>query len=203
MRRGLATGVVMVGVVVFAIGFSAAFGNLLVSQAVTLIQAIPDALASVTAWLNSTFGTSFDPTKLLEELHITPQTLASVGVDVAGGVLGVVVAILGGVFSLFTLGLFIFYFSADAPRLKRWVARLLPPGRQEVFSSSGGWRSRRPGTSPPAWSSPPSAAGSPPIFLLLIGCPTGSPWGSGPGSCRSSCRRSAPTSPSRCRWSSA
>ena len=27
---------------------------------------------------------------------------------------------------MFTIGLFIFYFSADAPRFKRWVARLLP-----------------------------------------------------------------------------
>jgi predicted PurR-regulated permease PerM len=172
MRRGLATGVVMVGVVVFAIGFSAAFGNLLVSQAVMLIQAIPDALASATAWLNSTFGTSFDQTKLLEELHITPQTLASVGVDVAGGVLGVVVAILGGVFSLFTLGLFIFYFSADAPRLKRWVARLLPPGRQEVFLVVWGLAVQKTGGYVAARVVLAAICGGfTAIFLLLIGMP--------------------------------
>ena len=172
MRRGLATGLVMLGVVVFAIGFSAAFGNLLVSQAVTLIQAIPEALASVTTWLNSTFGTSFDPTKVLEELHITPQTLASVGVDVAGGVLGVVVAVLGGIFSLFTLGLFIFYFSADAPRLKRWVARLLPPDHQEVFivvwelavKKTGGYVAARVVLAA-------ICGGFTAIFLLIIGMP--------------------------------
>jgi predicted PurR-regulated permease PerM len=172
MRRGLATGLVMLGVVVFAIGFSAAFGNLLVSQAVTLIQAIPEALASVTTWLNSTFGTSFDPTKLLEELHITPQTLASVGVDVAGGVLGVVVAVLGGIFSLFTLGLFIFYFSADAPRLKRWVARLLPPGRQEVFLVVWGLAVKKTGGYVAARVVLAAICGGfTAIFLLIIGMP--------------------------------
>ena len=149
------------------------------SQAVMLIQAIPDALASVTAWLNTTFGTSFDPTKLLEELHITPQTLASVGVDVAGGVLGVVVD-LGGVFSLFTLGLFI-YFSADAPRLKRWVARLLPPGRQEVFLVVWGLAVKKTGGVAARVVLAAICGGFTAIFLLLIGMP--SPLGSGPASC--------------------
>jgi len=133
MRRGLATGVVMIGVILFAVLFSAAFGNLLIAQALTLIQSIPELLASLTAWVNSTFGTSFQPGGLLEELRQSPQTLANLGADVAGGVLGILAALLGGFFSLFTMGLFIFYFSADAPRLKRWIAKLLPPQRQEVF----------------------------------------------------------------------
>ena len=133
MRRGLATGVVMVGVVVFAVAFTAAFGNLLVSQAVNLLQGIPTLLAALATWANQAFGTTFDAESLLESLHITPQTLATLGVDVAGGLIGVVIQILGGVFSLFSVGLFIFYFSADAPRLQRWVAHLLPPHRQEVF----------------------------------------------------------------------
>jgi predicted PurR-regulated permease PerM len=132
MKRGLATGLVMLAVVLFAVAFSAAFGNLLITQAVTLIQGIPQLLAGVATWLNETLGTQFDPATLLEQLHLSPQTLAAWGADVAG-VLGVLATVLGGIFSLFTLGLLIFYFSADAPRLKRWVARLLPPQRQEVF----------------------------------------------------------------------
>lgn len=133
MRRGLATGVVMLGVVVFAVVFTAAFGNLLVSQAVNLLQSIPALLASLATWLNEAFGTTFDAESLLQSFNMSPQTLAAVGVDVAGGLIGVAAQILGGVFSLFSIGLFIFYFSADAPRLQRWVAHLLPPHRQEVF----------------------------------------------------------------------
>ena len=84
MRRGLATGVVMLGIVVFAVLFTAAFGNLLVTQAVNLIQGIPTLLASLATWVNQAFGTTFDAESLLESLQITPQTLASLGVDVAG-----------------------------------------------------------------------------------------------------------------------
>jgi len=172
MRRGLATALVMLGVILFAVGFSAAFGNLLVSQAVTLVQAIPEVLASLTTWLNTTFGTSFDPTQLLEELHITPQTLASIGVDVAGGVLGVVVAVLGGIFSLFTLGLFIFYFSADAPRLKRWIARLLPPQHQEIFLVVWGLAVKKTGGYVAARVVLAAVCGGiTAIFLLIIGMP--------------------------------
>ncbi|HEY8307845.1 MAG TPA: AI-2E family transporter [Lapillicoccus sp.] len=172
MRRGLATALVMLGVILFAVGFSAAFGNLLVSQAVTLVQAIPEVLASLTTWLNTSFGTSFDPNQLLEELHITPQTLASIGVDVAGGVLGVVVAVLGGIFSLFTLGLFIFYFSADAPRLKRWIARLLPPQHQEIFLVVWGLAVKKTGGYVAARVVLAAVCGGiTAIFLLIIGMP--------------------------------
>jgi predicted PurR-regulated permease PerM len=172
MKRGLATGLVMLAVVLFAVAFSAAFGNLLVSQAVTLIQGIPAILSGVATWLNETLGTQFDPATLLEQLHISPQTLATWGADVAGGVLGVLATVLGGIFSLFTLGLFIFYFSADAPRLKRWVARLLPPQRQEVFlvvwglavQKTGGYVAARVVLAA-------ICGGCTAVFLLIIGMP--------------------------------
>ena len=133
MRRGLATGAVMLGVVLFAVAFTAAFGNLLISQAVNLVQGIPTLLAALATWVNQAFGTNLDAESLLQSLQITPQTLAALGIDVAGGLIGVLIQVLGGVFSLFSIGLFIFYFSADAPRLQRWVAHLLPPHNQEVF----------------------------------------------------------------------
>jgi len=172
MRRGLATGAVMLGVILFAVVFSAAFGNLLITQAVTLVQAIPDLLASLTTWINSSFGTSLDSAQLLQELHVTPQDLANLGVDVAGGVLGLVVALLGGFFSLFTTGLFIFYFSADAPRLKRWVARLLPPQRQEVFLVVWGLAVKKTGGYVAARVVLAAICGSfTAVFLLVIGMP--------------------------------
>jgi predicted PurR-regulated permease PerM len=172
MRRGLATGVVMLGVVVFAVLFTAAFGNLLVTQAVNLIQGIPTLLASLATWVNQAFGTTFDAESLLESLQITPQTLASLGVDVAGGLIGVVIAILGGVFSLFSIGLFIFYFSADAPRLQRWVAHLLPPHRQEVFIVVWGLAVKKTGGYVAARVVLAAICGGlTAIFLLIIGMP--------------------------------
>lgn len=133
MPRGLATGLVMVGVAVFFVGFFAAFGQLLVQQVSGLATALPGAVESAVTWANATFDLSLDPRTLLERLNISPGQIATVGAEVAGGVIGVVAQLVGGIFSLFTISLFIFYFSADAPRLKRWVAGLLPPARQQVF----------------------------------------------------------------------
>lgn len=133
MKRGLATGVVMISVVLFAVVFFAAFGQLLLQQLSALVAALPAAIEAALGWLNETFHLSLSVSSLLEQLNITPSAIAAVGADFAGGVIGAAVAVLGGFFSSFTIGLFIFYLSADAPRLKRWIAKLMPPQRQQVF----------------------------------------------------------------------
>lgn len=133
MRRGLATGVVMAAVVLATLGFFSAFGSLLAAQVSSLALALPEALRSLTQWANENLGLTLDPTALASSLNVSPAQVANIGAEVAGGLLQFVANLLGGVFSMFTIGLFIFYFSADAPRLKRWVARLLPPRNQKVF----------------------------------------------------------------------
>jgi predicted PurR-regulated permease PerM len=47
-----------------------------------------------------------------------------------GGILGLLGSVASGFFSLFTFALFTFYFSADSPRLRRWLATLFPPRYQ-------------------------------------------------------------------------
>ena len=46
--------------------------------------------------------------------------------------MGILGSVLGGVFSVFTFGLFAFYLSADAPRFRRWLATLFPPRAQSI-----------------------------------------------------------------------
>ena len=133
LRRGVATGLVMAGVVVASVAFFAAFGNLLAEQIRNLVTALPVAVEAVLDWVNATFGLSLDAAALGSQLKVSPEQVATLGAEVAGGLLGIIAGLVGGIFSMFTIGLFIFYFSADAPRLKRWIARLLPQRRQEVF----------------------------------------------------------------------
>ncbi|HEX5970192.1 MAG TPA: AI-2E family transporter [Intrasporangium sp.] len=133
VRRGVATGLVMAGVVVVSVGFFAAFGSLLAEQIRNLVTALPDAVEAALDWINATFDLSLDGAALAAQLQASPAQIATLGAEVAGGLLGIIAGLVGGIFSMFTIGLFIFYFSADAPRLKRWVARLLPQRRQEVF----------------------------------------------------------------------
>jgi predicted PurR-regulated permease PerM len=114
MRRGLATGAVMASVVVASAGFFYAFGNLLAQQLSSLALALPAAVETLTEWANRTFGLSLDPATVAGTLNVSPAEVASIGAEVAGGMLELVARLLGRVFSMFTIGLFIFYFSADA-----------------------------------------------------------------------------------------
>ena len=135
MRRGAATGLVMLTVVVATIGFFALFGQLLVEQLVELIKAVPGLVESTFAWANQQFGLNLDLQSALDLIGLDAGDVAGWAASVAGGLLGVLIGFIGSVFGLFTLGLFTFYLSADAPRLRRWVDRFLPRPAQEINES--------------------------------------------------------------------
>ncbi|MGV1007950.1 MAG: AI-2E family transporter [Dermatophilaceae bacterium] len=132
MRRGLATALVMLGVALFVGVFFVLFGQLLADQIIKAVQAVPGLVDAALDWANERFGTTYTATTALEAIGITPDRLAGLARDAASGVLGFIVSVLGAFFGLFTFLLFTFYFSADGPRLRRWVASLFPTSRQSV-----------------------------------------------------------------------
>ncbi len=133
LRRGLATFLVMTGLLVGSFVFFAVFGNLLATQMAALIRSIPETLQSALDWVNSTFGTQFDVQAILEELGIETKDIAGAAASVGLGLLGVLGAAIGWVFSLFTVLLFSFYFAADGPRFRRTIAGWLTPEKQRTF----------------------------------------------------------------------
>lgn len=133
MRRGAATGLVMGAFVLFAVVFAITFGQLLVDQVAALLKGLPDLVKNVVDAINSRLGTSYSFQDILTNLNITPEQVNQYAVQILGGVLGLLGTVLGGVFSLFTLGLLTFYLSADGPRLRRWVAELFPAQAQGVW----------------------------------------------------------------------
>jgi predicted PurR-regulated permease PerM len=133
MRRGVATMTVMLGVLVFCVIFLLAFGNLLADQLATFVKSIPSLVDRATAWANETFGVNLSPENLKAQFTNGSSGLTGLAGDLAGGLIGVVAGILSAFFSSITFFFFTFYFSADSPRLRRWVARLVPPRQQEVF----------------------------------------------------------------------
>ena len=133
MRRGVATMTVMLGVLAFCIIFLLAFGNLLADQLATFVKSIPSLIERATTWANETFGAEISYENLLAQFTAGSGGLNNLAGDLAGGLIGAVAAVLGVFFSSVTFFFFTFYFSADSPRLRRWVARLVPPRQQEVF----------------------------------------------------------------------
>lgn len=132
MRRGAATAVVMLGVVVFLAVFVVLFGQLFVDQVGQLVEAMPNLVRGTVDWVNSTLGTQYDLAEILANLNLTPEKAAGYAAQVAGGVLAVLGSVAGAVASLFMFILFTFYLSADGPKLRRWIASLFPPRVQEV-----------------------------------------------------------------------
>ena len=131
MRRGAATGLVMLAGVAFLAVFLALFGQLFVNQVARLVEGLPELVASGVDWANATLGTAYDFDKILADLSLTPERAASVAAQVAGGVLSVVGSVVGAVGTFFMFALLLFYLSADGPRLRRWIASLFPPHIQE------------------------------------------------------------------------
>ncbi|MCH9816882.1 MAG: AI-2E family transporter [Actinomycetia bacterium] len=132
MRRGAATALVMLAVVVFLVLFSFAFGRLLIEQIADLISTIPQLVDGIIEWVNTTFDMQLRLEDILSAVNLTQDEITDIAAEIGVNALGIIGSVLGAVFSLFTFALFTFYLSADAPRLRRWVASLFPGRAQAV-----------------------------------------------------------------------
>lgn len=132
MPRGAATGLVMGGAVAFLVVFVSLFGQLVVDQVANLVQSVPNLANDGLDWANQQLGTDYTVDQLVSNMDLTPEKAAGVASQLAGGVLAVLGSIAGFVASTFMFALFLFYLSADGPRLRHWIASLFPPRAQET-----------------------------------------------------------------------
>ena len=133
MRRGFATILVMIGLLVFLILFFAAFGALLIDQLIEIIESIPVLATGSLDWFNQTFGTAYTQQEILDQVGLDQEAIQEIATSAAKGIFGIASSLLGGLFGLFTFGLIAFYLSADGPRLRRYIASMLPSTSQSVF----------------------------------------------------------------------
>jgi predicted PurR-regulated permease PerM len=131
-RRGAATGVVMVVGALLVAVFSFAMFNLLIGQINQLVDRLPDYVDSVTIWLRDSVSIEVDTAQLKAEFGDWDSIVGKYGDDVLGGALGFTSSILGMVFQVFTVALFLFYILADAPKLRGALLRALPPEHQQT-----------------------------------------------------------------------
>ncbi|CAL9309022.1 AI-2E family transporter [Streptomyces sp. SudanB25_2051] len=129
MRRGLATFLVFLGVLVVSVGFVVLLGSMLAGQIVDMVEDIPKYLDSLINWINHTFHTELSRVAVQDSL-LRSDWLRQYVENSASGVLDVSATVLGGLFKLLTIFLFSFYFAADGPRLRRALCSVLPPAKQ-------------------------------------------------------------------------
>lgn len=135
MPRGVATAIVMITLTAGVVLFFVVFGRLFADQLAQLIRSVPALLDDLLAWVNSTFSQSLSRDDILASINLSPAEITNLAATVGINLLGVVLSVVVGVFSLFTFGLFLFYLSADMPRFVRWGARLFPARWQLVAAT--------------------------------------------------------------------
>ncbi|MEZ5321366.1 MAG: AI-2E family transporter [Microthrixaceae bacterium] len=129
-RRGVATGLVFLGILVVASLLVWAVVGLVVDQFRTLIDDAPRLIQNATRWLNRRFDVKITTDGIVEQLKRYQGDLASTAGGIGGQVLSVTGSVVGAVFNLFTVGLFSFYLIADGPKLRRSLCSVLPRDRQ-------------------------------------------------------------------------
>ncbi|WP_217237333.1 AI-2E family transporter [Streptomyces sp. AC555_RSS877] len=129
LRRGLATALVFLGVMIVAAGFVTLLGSMLAGQIIKIVEDFPEYLDSVINWINTHFNTELKRVDVQEGL-LRSDWLRNYVQNSATGVLDVSAQVLGGLFQLLTILLFSFYFAADGPRLRRALCSVLPPAKQ-------------------------------------------------------------------------
>ena len=135
MRRGAATAVVMLCLLLLAIAFFAAFGTLLVDQVAQLVRSLPTVVEDAVGWANRTFQTRLHPEDVVASLDLTPDRIQQLVQSLTPSVVGVVTSVVGVVFQTFTLLLFGYYMSAQEPALRDTVSGWFPPRQQRVIST--------------------------------------------------------------------
>jgi predicted PurR-regulated permease PerM len=126
-RRGTATAAV------FLVG--AAGGILLLSLVIPavvtgfqqLYDNAPNWVDTIARWLHS-LGIEFSTDQVIEEVRKNAQEVVA---NAAGGVFAVTSSILGALFRWSAISLFLFYFVAEGPKVRRAICATLPPASQK------------------------------------------------------------------------
>lgn len=129
-RRGSATGIVFLGLLLTSAGFVAAIGSLVVDQVGNFIDEAPGYVQDVEDWANRRFDANVDFDDVIQDLRDPQGAARQFANDLAGDVLQFSVQALGVIFQIFTVALFTFYLVADGPRLRRAICSVLTPERQ-------------------------------------------------------------------------
>jgi predicted PurR-regulated permease PerM len=128
-KRGAATGLTMVVVIIALVGFMVAVGSLLVSQITTLSSHFPTYLDQTVEWLNRSFHTKISIQQIQDQVA-NNETFRKWAAGLASNAVDLSTSVFGVIFQALTVLLFGYYLCADAPRVRRSICSVLPPARQ-------------------------------------------------------------------------
>ena len=135
LRRGLATGLVMLGGFAAAVAFLVVLGSALFTQVSEFANDFPARVERIETQINDRFDAEVEFDSLVDSFE--QQDLQGIATRLAENALVLGISAVGVIFTLFTIALFTFYMVADGPRFRRTVLSFLSPERQETVLN--GW----------------------------------------------------------------
>ena len=133
IKRGVASAIVLFGMMIASLGIAALLGQLFVAQAQQLRDAFPTAVSEAVRWVNETFDTSFNVNQIYANLQLTPERVGQLAQQYGGGLLGVFGSVVTVIAQLVTILVFAYYLSADSIRLRQTIGSWMPQRHQPVL----------------------------------------------------------------------
>jgi predicted PurR-regulated permease PerM len=132
MKRGSATGLMLVSLVVATLGFVAAMGTIVGQQVADLLDNSEQYVNDTVKIINDVVNTHIDPAEVNERIADPNGPVQQFILGQRDNAFKVSVQAVGALFQAFSVLLFAFYFVADGPRLRRVICSRLKPERQRA-----------------------------------------------------------------------
>jgi predicted PurR-regulated permease PerM len=129
-RRGTATALLLVGTLLVLTLFAVGMGALVAREANLIVQRLPSYVDKLNAFTRDNFDTTVISVSQRAAAADATTHIRDYLSEHSQDILGRALSILSGIFTLFTIGLFTFYLTADGPKVRRVLLSRLPPERQ-------------------------------------------------------------------------
>jgi len=130
-RRGSATGLLLLAVFLAVVLFAVGLASILAREANEVIGDLPQYVDKLNDFTQDNFDTTVISAEQRTEATHAAENIRAYLSEHMSDVLGGAASVLGGIFTLFTIGLFTFYLTANGPKVRRVLLSRLPPAKQE------------------------------------------------------------------------
>lgn len=130
-RRGSATGLLLLAVFLAVVLFAVGLASVLAREANEVIRDLPRYVDKLNNFTRDAFNTTVISSAQRAEAANAAQNIREYLTEHMDDVLGGAASVLGGIFTLFTIGLFTFYLTANGPKVRHALLSRLPPAKQE------------------------------------------------------------------------
>ena len=129
-RRGSATALLLVALLGLFVVLGVGMGTVLAGQVDDVARQVPVWIGQLNAFTQAHFHTTVVSASSTAQSGQATQQVTQYLKDHAGDLVGAAGSLVGAIFTVFTVGLFTFYLTANGPQVRRVLCSRMPPERQ-------------------------------------------------------------------------